>query len=130
MILGAWCGQLGVGGWVLMGLFWATFVGLVLWALSRLFAPAEQNEVLHEGADDLDQRWEGDQLDLSEYRTRGGRLPGSALHEELTASTRHRNGRTRQRQRFRSYRRLLRSFIRGAGGSGRWIPARSRRWSR
>jgi hypothetical protein len=62
MILGAWCGQLGVGGWVLMGLFWATFVGLVLWALSRLFAPARQNEV---------------------------------LHEERTASTRHRNGRTR-----------------------------------
>lgn len=36
---GAWCGQLGVGGWVLMGLFWVTFLGLVLWALSRLFAP-------------------------------------------------------------------------------------------
>lgn len=95
MIPGTWCGQLGVGGLVLMGLFWATFVGLVLWALSRLFAPAHQYEVLHGSADDLDQRWEGDQLDLSEYRTRGGRIPGSALHEEVTASTRHRNGRTR-----------------------------------
>ena len=39
MFLGPWCGQLGVGGWVLIGLFWATFVGLVLWAMSRLFAP-------------------------------------------------------------------------------------------
>lgn len=95
MIPGTWCGQLGVGGWVLMGLFWATFVGLVLWALSRLFAPVRKDEILHEGADDLDQRWEHDQLDLSEHRTRGGHLTGSALHEERTASTRHRNGRTR-----------------------------------
>jgi hypothetical protein len=96
MILGTWCGQLGVGGWVLMGLFWATFVGLVLWALSRLFAPVREDEVLHEGADDLDQRWERAQLDLSEHRTlRGSRLTGAAPHEERTASTRHRNGRTR-----------------------------------
>jgi hypothetical protein len=96
MILGAWCGQLGVGGWVLMGLFWATFLGLVLWALSRLFAPVREDEALHECADDLDQRWASEQMDLSEHRTlRGGRLPGSALHEEVTASTRHRNGRTR-----------------------------------
>jgi hypothetical protein len=96
MILGAWCGQLGVGGWVLMGLFWATFVGLVLWALSRLFAPVREDEVLHESADDLDQRWVPEQMDLSEYRTpRGGRHSGPAPHEELTASTRARNGRAR-----------------------------------
>ena len=96
MILGAWCGQLGVGGWVLMGLFWATFVGLVLWALSRLFAPVREDEVLHEGADDLDQRWAHEQMDLAEHRTlRGGRLRESALHEELTASPSRRIGRTR-----------------------------------
>jgi hypothetical protein len=95
MILGAWCGQLGVGGWVLMGLFWATFVGLVLWALSRLFAPVRRDEVLHESADDLDQRWAPEQMDLSEYRTlRSGHLTGSPPHEELTASTRQRSGRT------------------------------------
>jgi putative membrane protein len=96
MILGAWCGQLGVGGWVLMGLFWATFVGLMLWALSRLFAPVRKDDVLHENADDLDQRWAREQMDLSDYQSpRGDRLTGSALHEELTASTRARNGRTR-----------------------------------
>ena len=39
MFAGAWCGQSGVIGWVLMGLFWVTFLGLVLWAISRLFAP-------------------------------------------------------------------------------------------
>ena len=35
-----WCGQLTVSGWVLMGLFWATFMGLVLWAVGRLFGLA------------------------------------------------------------------------------------------
>jgi len=56
MIFGAWCQQPGVGGWVLMGLFWATFVGLVLWALSRLFAPGG-DDVIHRDGDDPDQRW-------------------------------------------------------------------------
>ncbi len=69
MILGAWCGQLGVGGWILMGLFWATFVGLVLWALSRLFAPVREDDVIHESADDLDQRWAREQMDPSEHQT-------------------------------------------------------------
>ena len=96
MILGTWCGQLGVGGWVLMGLFWATFVGLVLWALSRWFAPVRKGDVLHESADDLDQRWVCEQMDLSEYQALGsGRLTESDLHEELPASRRQRNGRTR-----------------------------------
>lgn len=39
MFAGAWCGQSSVIGWVLMGLFWVTFLGLVLWAMSRLFPP-------------------------------------------------------------------------------------------
>lgn len=85
MILGAWCGQLGVGEWVLMGLFWATFVGLMLWALSRLFARVREDEVLHQDADDLDQRWAREQMDLGEYRT---------LREELAAYARQREGRT------------------------------------
>ena len=85
MILGAWCGQLGVGGWLLMGLFWATFVGLVLWALSRLFAPVREDDVLHESADDLDQRWAREQMDLADYQT---------PRAELTTSARQRAGTT------------------------------------
>jgi len=86
MILGTWCGQLGVGGWILMALFWATFVGLALWALSRLFAPVREDDVLHESADNLDQRWAHEQMDPSEYQT---------PREELTASARRRERRTR-----------------------------------
>jgi len=86
MIFGAWCGQLGVGGWIVMGLFWATFVGLVLWALSRLFAPVRQGDALHESADCLDPRWAREQMDLTDYQT---------PREELAASTRPRERRTR-----------------------------------
>jgi hypothetical protein len=85
MILSPRCGQLGVGGWVLMGLIWATFVGLVLWALSRLFAPIREDEVLHQDADDLSQLRAREQMDPSEYRT---------LRKELTTSTRQRDRRT------------------------------------
>jgi uncharacterized membrane protein len=75
MFAGAWCGQLGVGGWVLMGLFWATFLGLVLWAVSRLFGSGrvagsvdwDEREV--DDVDDLDLRLARGELDVTQYRT-------------------------------------------------------------
>jgi uncharacterized membrane protein len=75
MFAGAWCGQLGVGGWVLMGLFWATFLGLVLWAVSRLFGSGrvafsfdgDKREV--DEVDDLDLRLARGELDVTQYRT-------------------------------------------------------------
>ncbi len=83
MFAGAWCGQLGVGGWILMGLFWASFLGLVLWAVNRLFGPARTAEGLDSlggDTDDLDLRLERGELDISEYQT---------LREELVSSVRH-----------------------------------------
>jgi hypothetical protein len=53
MFPGAGCGQMSVGGWVLMGLFWVTFLGLVLWALTRLFSSSRGDGSLHEDSDDL-----------------------------------------------------------------------------
>jgi uncharacterized membrane protein len=75
MFAGAWCGQLGVGGWVLMGLFWATFLGLVLWAVSRLFGSGrvagsvdwDEREV--DDVDDLDLRLARGELNVTQYRT-------------------------------------------------------------
>ncbi len=86
MFADVWCGQLTVSGWALMGLFWATFMGLVLWAVSRLFGRARgaggadgaEREVCD--ADDLDLRLARGELDVSQYRT---------LREELTSSGRH-----------------------------------------
>ena len=80
MFAGAWCGQMGVGGWVLMGLFWAAFLGLVVWALSQLFAPARVADDLHGDSDELDLRLARGQVDLAEYRL---------LHEQLTSSGHH-----------------------------------------
>jgi uncharacterized membrane protein len=79
MFPGAWCGHLGVGGWVVIGLFWATFLGLVLWALSRLFTPARPADGRDGDADDLDQRLARGELDLREYQ---------ALRKGLTSSGR------------------------------------------
>ena len=80
MFPGAGCGQMSVGGWVLMGLFWVTFLGLVLWALSRLFTPARPADGRDGDAEDLDQRLARGELDAREYR---------ALREGLTSSGHH-----------------------------------------
>jgi putative membrane protein len=86
MFAGAWCGQLGVGGWVLMGLFWATFLGLVLWAVSRLFGSGrvaggvegDKREV--DDVDDLDLRLARGELDVTQYRTLRDEPTSSRLH--------------------------------------------------
>ena len=86
MFANAWCGQLGLGGWVLMGLFWATFLGLVVWAVSRLFGfdrgpgdlDVDRREV--DDAHDLDLRLARGELDVTEYHSR---------REEPTSSERH-----------------------------------------
>ena len=86
MFAGAWCGQLGVGGWVLMGLFWATFLGLVLWAVSRLFGSGRVADGVdgdnHEVADvnALDLRLARGELDVTQYRTLRDEPTSSRLH--------------------------------------------------
>ncbi len=65
MFAGLVCGQTSVVAWVLMGLFWVTFVGLVLWALTRLFAPARGGWSAPENADDLDPRLAREQTGLA-----------------------------------------------------------------
>jgi len=69
MFLGAWRGQTGVAGWILMGLFWVTFLGLVLWALSRLFTGPRGDGGVHEEVVDLDRQLAGGQIDPSEHGT-------------------------------------------------------------
>ena len=86
MFAGAWCGQWGVGGWVLRGLFSATFLGLVLWAVSRLFGSGrvagsvegDKREV--DDVDDLDLRLARGELDVTQYRTLRDEPTSSRLH--------------------------------------------------
>ena len=74
------------GAAILMGLFWVSFLGLVLWAVSRLFAPARVADGLNgdkrevDDLHDLDLRLARGQLHVSEYLT---------LREDLISSERY-----------------------------------------
>ena len=37
----AWCGQMGISGWLTMLALWGSFIALVAWAITRMF-PAPQ----------------------------------------------------------------------------------------
>jgi len=89
MFPGAGCGQMSAGGWILMALFWATYLGLVLWALSRLFTGTRGSDGSHQRAGDLDLRRDREQMDTSDY---------PAQREGLTSSGRPRDGGTPPRQ--------------------------------
>ena len=39
MFSGTWCGGMGATGWFVMALFWGAFLGLAVWAVTRLFGP-------------------------------------------------------------------------------------------
>ena len=75
MFPGAGCGQMSLGGWVLMGLFWVTFVGLVLWVLTRLFSSGRWDGSFHEDSDDLALRSAREQMDLSSAEVWAGSKP-------------------------------------------------------
>ena len=42
MFAGGYCGGMGLAGWFLMIGFWAGFVGLVFWAITRLFPSGDR----------------------------------------------------------------------------------------
>jgi len=33
----SWCGATGLAGWLAMAVFWTAFLGLVIWAVTRIF---------------------------------------------------------------------------------------------
>jgi hypothetical protein len=36
----AWCGQMGIGSWLVMAALWGSFIALVAWAITRIFPSA------------------------------------------------------------------------------------------
>ena len=76
MFPGTWCGHLGVGAWALIGLFWATFLSLVVWAVGRLFTPSGPVGGRGSYDDELDLRLERGWVDLRGY---------GALREEVAS---------------------------------------------
>lgn len=76
--MGPWCAQMGVGGWVGMGVFWLVVVALVVWGVSRLFPTRQGSSPQGSSAQDvLDARLASGDIDPATYR---------ALREELDAA--------------------------------------------
>ncbi|HEY5182331.1 MAG TPA: hypothetical protein VIJ07_21580 [Dermatophilaceae bacterium] len=65
MFAGGYCAGMGLGGWLLMIGFWAGFVGLVVWAITRLF-PSRDRRGDAEHA--LDRRLASGEIDPQTYR--------------------------------------------------------------
>lgn len=70
------CTGMGLGGWVLMIGFWAVFLGLIFWALARIFPT---DEPLRDALRQLDRRLAAGEIDPTTYRT---------VHDELTGGGR------------------------------------------
>jgi putative membrane protein len=68
MFAGTWCGGMGAGGWLVMALFWGGFLGLAVWAVTRLLAPMSGGEAVDGSQDVLDRRLATGELDLDTYR--------------------------------------------------------------
>lgn len=60
-----YCSSMGVGGWLLIAAFWAGFIGVVVWAVSRLFPDGKARG----GADELlAKRLAAGEIDPQAYR--------------------------------------------------------------
>ena len=70
--MGLWCTQMGAGGWISMIVVWAVVVGLVLWAVGRLF-PAQ---VPRDPRALLDARLASGEITPEEYRSVRDELDG------------------------------------------------------
>ena len=69
-----WCRPMTAGGWVLMAALWAAVLGLVVWAVCRLF-PAQRTP---DPRASLDARLAAGDLDLDTYRWLREQVDGQA----------------------------------------------------
>jgi len=81
-----WCGGMGVGGWLLMGLLWGGFLAVVVWAVVRLFPRsrpgADSGGTAGPGSGEsaaslLDRKLAGREIDEDTYRRLRGGLTGA-----------------------------------------------------
>ena len=74
MFGGGFCNGMGAGGWVLMIGFWAALLGLIVWALTRIFPT---NEPVREAQRTLDRRLAAGEIDPQTYRLIRDELTGA-----------------------------------------------------
>ena len=74
MFTGSWCSGMSVGGWIFMIGFWVALLGVIVWAVSRLFPTTSRNDA----RDLLDRRLAAGEIDAQAYRDARSELAGSA----------------------------------------------------
>jgi putative membrane protein len=78
-----WCGgEMGVAGWLLMGLAWGAFLAVVVWAVLRLFPSGGRDRGEHrppggDPAGDLDRRLAAGEIDADDYLRQRDALTGT-----------------------------------------------------
>jgi uncharacterized membrane protein len=77
MFAGGYCAGMGLGGWLLMIGFWASFVGLVVWAITRLFPSGDRRGDAEHA---LDRRLASGEIDPQTYRQVRDELVGAGRH--------------------------------------------------
>jgi uncharacterized membrane protein len=79
----AWCGEMGLAGWLFMAGLWAGFLAVVVWAVLWLFPRARQGsgEPLPPGgpdaAADLDRRLAAGEIEADTYLRQRDALTGA-----------------------------------------------------
>jgi len=72
--MGPWCAQMDASSWIGMVVVWAVVIGLVVWAVTRLFpngrVPADARAV-------LDERLARGEIDADAYRRLRSELDGA-----------------------------------------------------
>lgn len=63
--MGPWCGQMGLAGWLGMAALWLLILGVVIWAVMRLF-PVQRSATPAREA--LDERLARGDIDATQYR--------------------------------------------------------------
>lgn len=81
MFSGTWCGGMGLGGWLLMVAFWTGFLGLAVWAITRIFPARPLSAAPDQSArapeEVLDQRLASGEIDVETYQRLRRRLSDS-----------------------------------------------------
>lgn len=78
MMYGGWQNGMGMGGWLLMALFWIVLVALIVWALTR-FASSSRSEsqALETPEQVLDRRLARGEIDSEAYEELRATLRGA-----------------------------------------------------
>jgi putative membrane protein len=74
MLGGGFCNGMGAGGWLMMIGLWVAMLGLIVWAVTRIFPT---NQPVHDAQRTLDRRLAAGEIDPQTYRLIRDELTGA-----------------------------------------------------